>query len=596
MTSSKNSNAKKPSELRALAIAKAGSIANALKQKTLKQFVDISLSEALILGFLRQGINTYIGIFGHGSTDVGEMLRIYQQAGVVKVINLRNEVEASHVGVALKWQFNQTAVVFTSIGPGALQALAGSLVASSNGIGLYYLFGDETNEDEGFNMQQIPRFEQGLYGKMFANMGCTYTLNTGRALPNAMKSGISAVFNPSHASPCYFLLPMNVQSEIMENFNIEELPIVPNLSKLVSVDESNINNAIKLIAQSKKIVVKVGNGAKNIEVKVLEEFLERTDAAFVHGPSAVGILGGNYPRNMTVGGSKGSISGNAVMESADLVITIGARGVCQWDSSGTAWKNAKNIIAINSRVEDAIHYNRTLPLIGDANYLVNNLLQELKKNKINLGAKESSWYKYMITQKKKWQEYLQLKLTTKPLFDKKFNKNLITEPQAIATVVEFAKKISAVKYFDAGDVQANGFQIVEDEKVGLTITDTGASYMGFAASGILASAIVKINNPKLQVNYPIAFCGDGSFMMNPQILIDAVEYGLHGMVVIFDNRRMAAISGLQKAQYNQEFATDDNVIVDYAAMANSVKGVLGISSKSTIEELQKALLEGHAHK
>ena len=49
--------------------------------------------------------------------------------------------------------------------------------------------------------------------------------------------------------------------------------------------------------------------------------------------------------------------------------------------------------------------------------------------------------------------------------------------------------------------------------------------------------------------YGIAFCGDGSFMMNPQILIDAVEHGVRGMIVIFDNRRMAAITGLQLAQY-----------------------------------------------
>ena len=64
--------------------------------------------------------------------------------------------------------------------------------------------------------------------------------------------------------------------------------------------------------------------------------------------------------------------------------------------------------------------------------------------------------------------------------------------------------------------------------------------MGFAVSGILASALV--DHPR----YPIAFTGDGSFMMNPAVLIDGVEHDLKGMIVIFDNRRMGAISGLQK--------------------------------------------------
>ncbi|GIT07729.1 MAG: hypothetical protein CM1200mP30_13590 [Pseudomonadota bacterium] len=67
--------------------------------------------------------------------------------------------------------------------------------------------------------------------------------------------------------------------------------------------------------------------------------------------------------------------------------------------------------------------------------------------------------------------------------------------------------------------------------------------MGFAPSALAASALAD------QPQYGICFCGDGSFMMNPQILFDAVELGVKGMIVIFDNRRMSAITGLQEAQY-----------------------------------------------
>ena len=122
------------------------------------------------------------------------------------------------------------------------------------------------------------------------------------------------------------------------------------------------------------------------------------------------------------------------------------------------------------------------------------------------------------------------------------------QPAAIKIVADFAKEIGAAKFFDAGDVQANGFQIVEDDRTGDTFTESGASYMGFAASALLASALA--DKPR----YGIAFCGDGSFMMNPQILIDGVEHGVHGMIVIFDNRRMAAITGLQVAQYHRSSA------------------------------------------
>jgi len=166
---------------------------------------------------------------------------------------------------------------------------------------------------------------------------------------------------------------------------------------------------------------------------------------------------------------------------------------------------------------------------------------------------------------------------------------VLPQPAAIKIVADFAKEIGAAKFFDAGDVQANGFQIVEDDRTGDTFTESGASYMGFAPSALLASA--HADKPR----YSIAFCGDGSFMMNPQILIDAVEHKVRGMIVIFDNRRMAAITGLQLAQYNTEFRTNDGVAVDYISLANSVSGVLALCGGEDAESLRRALKEAHTH-
>jgi 3D-(3,5/4)-trihydroxycyclohexane-1,2-dione acylhydrolase (decyclizing) len=175
------------------------------------------------------------------------------------------------------------------------------------------------------------------------------------------------------------------------------------------------------------------------------------------------------------------------------------------------------------------------------------------------------------------------------LKDDVWQKPVLAQPAAIKIVADFAKEIGAAKFFDAGDVQANGFQIVEDDRTGDTFTEAGASYMGFAASALLASALAD------KPCYGVAFCGDGSFMMNPQVLIDAVEHGARGMIVIFDNRRMAAITGLQLAQYKNEFRTNDHVAVDYQKLASSVAGVLAISGGADASSLRAALKTAHAH-
>ena len=86
---------------------------------------------------------------------------------------MRHEIEAVHAATALRWVTGEKAAVVTSIGPGALHALAGALVPLSDGIGIWFLLGDETTEDEGPNMQQIPRHEQDLFLRLFASMGNT---------------------------------------------------------------------------------------------------------------------------------------------------------------------------------------------------------------------------------------------------------------------------------------------------------------------------------------------------------------------------------------------------------------------------------------
>jgi len=107
--------------------------------------------------------------------------------------------------------------------------------------------------------------------------------------------------------------------------------------------------------------------------------------------------------------------------------------------------------------------------------------------------------------------------------------------------------------------------------------------MGFSVSALLASGVA--DKPR----YGVAFTGDGSFMMNPQILIDGVEHGVRGMIVLFDNRRMAAITGLQQAQYGEEFRTSDQVTVDYVQMASAVSGVKAVFAGFDQDGLRDAL-------
>ena len=570
---------------RARIVAGAGSLVRAIEVGALPKLVDATLAEALVLGLLKQGVSKYFAIFGHGSTELGNVLRVYEEEGVTRTLNCRNEVEMAHAATALRWQYGELSAVVTSIGPGALQAFAGSLAAASNGVGVYHIYGDETTYGEGYNMQQVPKEEQGLFGRITAVLGQSYVLHTPEGLRDALRRGALCVNHPYRAGPFYLLLPLNTQPARV-TVNLSALPEQPQLPKLAPAGDLELARAAELIGGAARVAIKAGGGTRGHDAAV-RRLAEASGAAVVLSPGSTGVLPDAHPQNMHVGGSKGSISGNYAMGEAELLIVIGSRAVCQADCSGIGYKKARAVININGDFADALHYNNTLALSGDIGIICARLAERVAASRAADG--KAAWLAACAGKKMEWQAFKQQRFDCPPLQDEVWQRPVLTQPAAIKVVADFARQIGAAKLFDAGDVQANGFQIVEDDRTGDTYTESGASYMGFAVSGLLAGGHAAA--PR----YSIAFTGDGSFMMNPQVLIDAVEHDVRGMIVIFDNRRMAAITGLQLAQYNADFRTNDGVAVDYLQLAAAVEGVRALHGGYNAAALRQALDEAHAH-
>jgi 3D-(3,5/4)-trihydroxycyclohexane-1,2-dione acylhydrolase (decyclizing) len=348
------------------------------------------------------------------------------------------------------------------------------------------------------------------------------------------------------------------------------------------------DNACALIESHRRIVIKAGGGTRRFAAEI-RSLAAATGGVVVLGPGSLGVMPDDDRANMHVGGSKGSLSGNYAMDNADLAIIVGSRAVCQADCSGTGYREADAVININASISDASHYNNTESLIGDIGAVVTNLVNRLReRGRIQLSA-SAAWRGECATRKDEWNALRRQRTAAVPVRDAAFERDVLTQPAAIRIAADFAKTIDAIKLFDAGVVQANGFQIVEDDEPGETVSETGSSYMGFATSSLLAGAVAE------RGRYMMAFTGDGSFMMNPQIFIDGIVHGVRGMIVIFDNRRMAAISSLQVAQYGRDYATSDRVAVDFVQMARSFPGVHAVAAGASEQSLKAALASAHEH-
>jgi 3D-(3,5/4)-trihydroxycyclohexane-1,2-dione acylhydrolase (decyclizing) len=283
---------------------------------------------------------------------------------------------------------------------------------------------------------------------------------------------------------------------------------------------------------------------------------------------------------MGVGGSKGSISGNYAMTHADFLVVMGSRGVCQADCSRTGYPNVEAVININADAGAAMHYDKTVGLVGDIDATMDILLDLAGPT---ADVTNSQWFDACSAAKDEWRDFVALRLDRPVIYDDREQEKLVTQVAAIDEITRWARDLGAVSVFDAGDVQANAFQIASDTEPDQSFTDAGASYMGFATSALLATAADPSMPPV------VALTGDGSLLMTPQALIDGVAQGARGTIVVLDNRRMSAISSLQRDQYGTQFATWDEAVVNFANLDQVIDGLVSIDGAGGMEGLHSAL-------
>ncbi len=565
---------------RAAAIAAHGSLRAAIDAGAIPATTTASLAELVVLGLLEQDVRTYIGVLGHGSTTVGEVLRIYEAAGVVRFAAVRHETEAAHAASALRIVTGERAAVVTSIGPGSLHAFAGSLTSALNGVGVWHIYGDATTEAEGPNMQDLPGPVQSGWLRLTSTMGGSYSLHTPHAVTHALQQGAAVVDHPYRAGPFFLLLPLNTQPEMVQDFNLRRLPLGGGV-RLGAAEPARISSAARLLNGAERTVVKVGGGARSLG-PLLDRFLQAVDGVAVLSPNSVGALGPDNPRNMMVGGSKGSISGNFAMEHADTLVVLGARAVCQSDCSRTGYPSVREVVNVNADPAAATHYANTTALVGDLERTLEALCDEFDRLG-GRGDRSVSWLADCASARAEWDRYLKARTDPVLLKDSCWDQPVLSQAAALRIIEDWSARHGAFRWFDAGDVQATAFQVSRDGSPDASFTDGGASYMGFGVSALLATALSG------DAPYSLSVVGDGSFLMNPQALVDGVVHGARGAAVVLDNRRMGAISGLQQAQYGEAYGTYDDAAVNYVQLASSIKGVEAVSGAGGAEHLVAAL-------
>ena len=543
------------------------------------RFEKMTVAEALAAFLAENGVRYAFGVGGHGNTPLVEAFRRHHRAGSLRVVDVQHEAIAAHAATALQWACATQSVVFTSIGPGWFNTLIGQNTAMSNGLGFLVLAGDKTTAYEGPNMQQLMRDGQfGFVGAAGIVSKKAYAVIDPRNVYSVMREALAKTREPAGAGTVNVFLPMNIQAAV-HDYNLDLLlRRLPEAGHGPRPDQAHLKHAAEAISRHRKIVLRVGGGAvgAGAQIKALATHI---GAAVVMGPVALDVVESDFPLNAGPAGSKGSLSGNFASENATLVINAGGRGVCQSDCSGTLYASASEFININLNAVEALRYDG-IPLVGDARAALRDLLAELPPPQ-----PDADWLREIAQARQRWAAYLQ------DYYDHPIVGGKLTQPAVVKAVDDFINSRGGLKIYDAGDVQAHGFQIARHLEPKTFFSDTGNSAMGFAICAAFGLGLIEGGR------YPTAIVGDGSFLMQAQAVRDMVKHNARCTVVVLDNQAMGAITGLQWAQNYEGFASSDPpglAAVDFAALAESM-GAAGFRAGPSLDSVVECLDRARRH-
>ena len=276
----------------------------------------------------------------------------------IETVVCRHEQNAAFMAGAVGRMTGRAGVALVTSGPGVSNLTTGLVTANSEGDPVVALGGAVAAADATKQVHQSLD-SVALMTPVTKYAGATNT-------PHAVAEVLSNAFRAAEGGrpgAAFVSLPMDVMTAAA-GANVLALP--PPL-RLGAAAAEAVSDAAKLIRTAQNPVVLVGlSASKPVNAAAVRSFIEDNNLAVVGTFQSAGAIGAHLMGNF--GGRVGQIANqpaDTLLESADLVLTIGYDPVEYWPSLWNAGKS-RSIVHIDVQMADIdADYVPTVELIGD---------------------------------------------------------------------------------------------------------------------------------------------------------------------------------------------------------------------------------------
>lgn len=528
-----------------------------------------------------------VGIPGHGCWTLTDALLDRREA--IRTLQVMHEQSAVHLADGFYRVSGNPLLAFTSIGPGAANAVVGMATAYADSTAVALFTGSPHTYMRGHGvLQELERRHAADNPRLFEPVVKEWWQPSRvDELPfvlhrawNQMRSG--------RPGPVLLDVPMDLQADAAD-----VAPPQPRTREVTGRPRpaaDDVERAAALLRSARRPVIVAGGGVITAEASGdLTELAERLGAPVVTTWMGKGAIDETHRLAAHTIGDTGSTCGNALAASADLILAIGCRFT---DWSASSYRRGTTFAIPPTRLiqadidprEIGKNYPVEVALLGDAAAVLADLRAALGDR--GAAADAAGPYATEIAEhKRRWAAQVEVKSGSD------------MRPMTMARAV---REIQAATQPDAIVVTGAGLPqgMVKQRWVTRTprthITSGGFSTMGFTLPAAIGAQLAA---PDRQV---VAVCGDGDLLQTIQELATLAMLGLPLCVVVLDNSGWISIKGGQQAVFGRTAATDflradgGQYVVDFpaAARAFGIRALAVDDAAAVRPAVERALASG----
>ncbi|MDR0785058.1 MAG: biosynthetic-type acetolactate synthase large subunit [Treponema sp.] len=536
----------------------------------------------LIEALIEQGVDTVFGYPGGAVLFIYDEL--YRQRNRIRHILASHEQHAAHAADGYARASGKPGVCIATSGPGATNLVTGIAAAMMDSSPLVAITGNVSTSLLGKDSFQ----EVDTTGVTMPIVKHNWIVKDVDELAEVVREAF-LVAKSGRPGPVLIDIPKDVTAQEGEWLDISS--IIPNIHKkqdvlgarslrleakskrrLWSVDD--IKLAATLIDRAKRPAIYAGGGGviSNASEEIVR-FAEHINAPVALSLMGIGAFPQEHPLCTGLLGMHGTVASNKVVQTADLLIAVGARFSDRVTSDVGTFAEKANVLHFDI---DPAEINKNVPTSGR---VVGDIKETLALTRAELPLSvKNGWGNDIETWKKE-----------KPASHQEYRNREILHPRFVVeeteAYLEKTERGNVVAVTDVGQHQMWTAQFFKASAPRSFITSGGLGAMGF---GLGAAVGVKIARPDKQV---VLFTGDGSFRMNCGEMGTLSAYGLPILIVVFNNRVLGMVRQWQTLFYEGRYSeTTLDRPPDFVKLASaySVAGFRAETEAEFLLALEKA--------